>query len=388
MNSASAQQEATQVTLIGMCLDLLLGFAKLIGGVLTQSFALITDGIHSLTDAITDVFVLLVARAAREDPDEEHPYGHGRFESLGTIAMGVVFFTTAGILLYDSYQRLQDTAAIPVPALSGIAIALVSIATKEWIYQYTMRVAQRLNSSLLKANAWHSRTDAISSIAVAIGIIAAQQGYTWMDTVAGIFVALIIAKIGWELCTDSLRELVDTAIPSQRLQQLNECILGVEGILGITNLRSRFSGGKIILEVRLLVNSRITVSEGHQLGEAVSRELTGRFSDIGDVIAHIDPETHGNPPDHASLHQTLPDHQQIIAHIRNAWAELLDDDKIANISLHYLENGIEVDLKLNRNEISELMAAQLKQAIDQFSYIASLRVYSKLYETRLDQPLS
>tara|TARA_B100001964_G_scaffold241022_1_gene312372 strand:+ start:20049 stop:21164 length:1116 start_codon:yes stop_codon:yes gene_type:complete len=371
-----------------MWLDLLLGLAKLIGGIVTQSFALITDGIHSLTDAITDLFVLLVARVARADPDEEHPYGHGRFESLGTIGMGVVFFTTAGILLYDSYQRLQDTTAIPVPALSGIAIALVSIATKEWIYQYTMRVAQRLNSSLLKANAWHSRSDAISSVAVVVGIIAAQQGYTWMDTVAGIFVALIIAKIGWELSTDSLRELVDTAIPMQRLQQLKECILAVEGILGITNLRSRFSGGKIILEVRLLVDPRITVSEGHQLGEAVSHELTGRFSDIDDVIAHIDPETHANPPNQVSLHQVLPDHQQIIADIRNAWSELLADDEITNVSLHYLENGIEVDLKLNRNEISEQLAAKLKQAIGQFSYIANLRVYSKLYETRLDQPLS
>ncbi len=388
MNSASAKQEATRVTLIGMWLDLLLGLAKLIGGIVTQSFALITDGIHSLTDAITDLFVLLVARVARADPDEEHPYGHGRFESLGTIGMGVVFFTTAGILLYDSYQRLQDTTAIPVPALSGIAIALVSIATKEWIYQYTMRVAQRLNSSLLKANAWHSRSDAISSVAVVVGIIAAQQGYTWMDTVAGIFVALIIAKIGWELSTDSLRELVDTAIPMQRLQQLKECILAVEGILGITNLRSRFSGGKIILEVRLLVDPRITVSEGHQLGEAVSHELTGRFSDIDDVIAHIDPETHANPPNQVSLHQVLPDHQQIIADIRNAWSELLADDEITNVSLHYLENGIEVDLKLNRNEISEQLAAKLKQAIGQFSYITNLRVYSKLYETRLDQPLS
>jgi len=138
----------------------------------------------------------------------------------------------------------------------------------------------------------------------------------------------------------------------------------------------------------LLVDPRITVSEGHQLGEAVSHELTGRFSDIDDVIAHIDPETHANPPNQVSLHQVLPDHQQIIADIRNAWSELLADDEITNVSLHYLENGIEVDLKLNRNEISEQLAAKLKQAIGQFSYITNLRVYSKLYETRLDQPLS
>ena len=388
MKSASAQQEATRVTLIGMWLDLALGIAKIFGGIFTQSFALITDGIHSLTDAITDIFVLVVARIANTEPDDEHPYGHGRFESLGTIGMGVVFFTTAGILLYDSYQRLLDSASIPIPALSGVAIALISIASKEWIYQYTIRVARRLNSSLLKANAWHSRTDAISSIAVLIGIVAAHQGYTWMDTVAAIFVALIIAKIGWELCTDSLRELVDTAIPLPRQRQLQDCILAVDGIQGITSLRSRLSGGKIILEVRLLVDPRITVSEGHQLGETVSRALTGNFSDIGDVIAHIDPETHEEAAITAPHQSALPDRQQILANIKNQWQEFLSEDDIDNISLHYLENGIEVDLTVNMEEISEQLARQLQQAIHTFHYIANLRIYSKLYETRLDQPLS
>ena len=116
MSANHTRQEATRVTLVGMWVDLGLGFAKIIGGVITQSFALVTDGIHSFTDAVTDIFVLLVARLAHEDPDEEHPWGHGRFETLGTIAMGVVFFTTAGILLFDSQQRLRDSAAIPVPA--------------------------------------------------------------------------------------------------------------------------------------------------------------------------------------------------------------------------------------------------------------------------------
>ena len=229
MNSANPKQEATRVTLVGMWLDLLLGFGKIAGGAMTQSFALIADGIHSLADAITDIFVLIVARSAQAAPDGEYPYAQGRFETLGTIGMGIGFITIAGILLFDSYQRLLDSEISPVPAIGGIVIALISIASKEWIYQYTMRVAKRLNSNLLKANAWHSRGDTISSVAVLIGIVAARQGYVWMDIVAAMFVALIIARIGWELCSDAVKELVDTAMPAQRRAQIEACILATQG---------------------------------------------------------------------------------------------------------------------------------------------------------------
>lgn len=384
LESSTAQSQAINVTLIGMALDLFLAGLKIIGGTLTQSFALVTDGIHSLTDAITDIFVLLVARFAHAAPDEDHPYGHGRFETLGTIGMGVVFFSTAAVLLYDSYQRLQDTADLPVPAAAGLGIALLSIAGKEWIFHYTMRVARRLNSNLLKANAWHSRSDAISSVAVLIGLIGAQQGYPWMDTLAAIFVACIIARIGWELCMDALKELVDTAIPKERRQQIQRCIMAVDGIMGVTRLRSRSSGGKIILEVQLLVNPRISVSEGHQLGEIVSRSLTGNFSDVGDVIVHIDPETHNEPtPD-----VELPGRETVLDNIKECWQDLLTEEQIEEVSLHYLERGIEVDLTLRQAQISDALIQQLTAALEPLEAIASVRIYNKLHEASVNQQLS
>ena len=381
MDSRRTKQEATRVTLIGMWIDILLGIGKIVGGIFTQSFALVTDGIHSLTDAVTDIFVLFVARLAHNAPDAEHPYGHGRFETLGTVAMGMVFFATAGIVFYDACQRLLTIETLPTPAMAGLGLALLSIAAKEWIFQYTMRVATRLNSSLLKANAWHSRSDAISSVAVLIGLIAAQQGYVWMDTVAAMFVALIIAKIGWELCSDSLKELVDTAVPKQRQEKIESCIMAVEGVKGITRLRSRLSGGKIILEVRLLVDSRITVSEGHQLGEEVSHALRGSFSDVGDVIIHIDPQSHAaaNVLEHSNF--GLPPRKTVLKLIRQQWQDLLSDDDIENMDLHYLEHGIEIELTVRQTEVSPLLVTQLEQAIHNLAYVAGVRIYHKLYET-------
>lgn len=380
MNRPNPTAEATRVTLIGMVLDLILGLGKIVGGILTQSIALVTDGIHSLTDAITDVFVLIVTRIAQADPDEEHQYGHGRFETIGTITMGIVFFTTAGILLYDSITRLRTSESIPVPALAGVAIAALSIAGKEWIYQYTMRVARRLDSSLLKANAWHSRSDAISSIAVLIGILGARQGYVWMDIAAAMFVALIIAKIGWELCADALKELVDTAVPDQRRAQFESCILTIRGILGITSLRSRLSGGRIILEIRLLVNPRISVSEGHQLGELASKALIGQFSDISEVLVHIDPMNHSEELTISTSIADLPERAEIIDSIKQSWQELLHEGDIESIDLHYLDSGIEVDLVLNRDQVSQQLASDLEAAIQNTEHIALLRIFNKLHE--------
>lgn len=377
MDSQHAKREATHVTLVGMLLDVILGVGKIVGGVMTNSFALITDGIHSLTDAGTDIFVLIVTRVAHAEPDAEHQYGHGRFETLGTIAMGIVFFITAAILLYDSINRLRLDEPLPTPAAAGIVLALLSIATKEWIFHYTMRVAKKLNSNLLKANAWHSRSDAISSIAVLIGIVGARQGYVWMDTVAGMFVALIIAKIGWELCSDSLIELVDTAVPTQRREQFEACILSMDGIRGITELRSRSSGGKIILEVRLLVNSYISVSEGHQLGELVSKSLISQFGDVSEVLVHIDPVQHETAEDELQL----PERTLLIESLKDCWKNLIDQHSIASIDLHYLGGAIEVDLVLDVDELATTTARDLEAAIETVPHITKLRIFNKLYES-------
>ncbi|MEX2468580.1 MAG: cation diffusion facilitator family transporter [Pseudohongiellaceae bacterium] len=382
---AQSRHEYTRVTLVGMALDIVLGLVKIFGGALIQSFALVADGIHSLTDAVTDIFVLVIARVAQAEPDARHPYGHGRFETLGTIGMGVVFFITAGILIYDGIDRLQSAVTIPVPGAAGIAIALVSIAGKEWIYHYTMRVARRLKSSLLKANAWHSRSDALSSVAVLIGLVAARQGYPWMDAVAAIVVALLIARIGWELCADALRELVDTAVPKARQNQLRDCIMEVEGVRGIISLRSRLSGGQIILEVHLLVNPRITVSEGHQLGETARRELIGRFSDIGDVIVHIDPENHDQERS-IDPREQLPRRQVVLEAIRERWRLLLDDSAIERVALHYLEHGIEVELVLQLEKVPPDLTRQLEESIADLDYLAALNVYHPVCRSRLQRP--
>lgn len=378
MPTRSAKQEAVRVTLIGMYLDIALGLAKILGGVFMASFALIADGIHSLSDAVTDIFVLVVAHYAHEAPDAEHPYGHGRFEAVGTVLLGMVLFAVAGILLFDAVERLLAAESLPVPAWGTLLIAAASIAGKEWIYRFTMAVADRLNSSLLKANAWHSRTDAISSVAVLIGLTGALQGFPWLDVVAAMFVALIIAKIGYELCLDSLRELVDTAIPLDRQQQICECILGVQGIHRVNDLRSRRSGTAVLLEAQIQVDPRISVSEGHQLGETARLALIRRFNEINDVIIHVNPEAH----DPAAADH-LPLRDEIVGAVKQRWQEILPEDDIKSIELHYLSEGIEVELHLVRAQIEPSLARDLAQRLSDLTYISRLKVLHDILDTRL-----
>lgn len=383
MDELSAKKEAARVTLVGMWLDLLLGVLKVVGGMATASFALVSDGIHSLTDAASDIFVLVVSHFAHDAPDQEHPYGHGRFEAIGTVVMGMLFFSIAAVLLYDSYLRLRADSVVPVPGWGGLLIAGFSIAAKEWIYHYTMRTANRLNSSLLRANAWHSRSDAISSIAVMIGILGAQRGLPWLDVVAAMFVALIIARIGWELCFDSLKELVDTAIPEEHQVRIRDAILEIPGINKVTSLRSRQSGGKILLEARIQVDPRISVSEGHQLGEVCTKTITDKFCNINDVIVHIDPESH-----HVEETSSLPLRHEIVARITDQWSSLLEESDIKNIDLHYLGNGIEVDLYLVASEVDSNTARLLADALRPIPSIHRLKIYSNILETSVAQEFS
>ncbi len=376
MNEILAKKEAARVTLVGMWLDLVLGAFKIAGGALSGSLALVSDGIHSLTDAASDIFVLVISHFSHDAPDSEHPYGHGRFETIGTVVMGMFFFAIAAVLLYDSYLRLMSAATLSVPGWGGAAIAAVSIGSKEWIYHYTMRTARRLNSSLLRANAWHSRSDAISSVAVMFGILGAQMGLPWLDVVAAMFVAILIARIGWELCLESLKELVDTAIPQEHQDRIRTTILAIPGINNVSSLRSRQSGGKILLEVQVEVEPRISVSEGHQLGEVCSSSIKNNFPNISDVIVHIDPESH---LDNKTV--DLPLRDNIVTQITSRWHSLLNESDIKNIDLHYLGHGIEVDLYLLTDGVDNDLADSLVAALRPIPAIKRLKIYSNILET-------
>lgn len=364
-------KEAVRVTLIGSVLDLVLGILKIIVGVMANSFALVTDGIHSFSDLLTDAFVLIIAKISHAEPDKEHPYGHRRFETLGTIALGIVLFAVAGIICIDSIRRL-NLNEIPVPGWTGLLVALASIAGKEWIYRYTKQVADSINSSMLLANAWHSRTDALSSIAVFIGILGSMFGYPVMDLLAAFFVGLMIAKIAWDLIASSLSELVDTALPVKKVEAIRAHVNNMEGIVDAHELRTRLHGGQTFVDLHVQVNERISVSEGHYLADYISQSLKRAFPEITDVIVHIDPEldVSDEPPD-----ITLPLRAEVLETLHDRWNEALGENGIKRVDLHYLRGHIEADIYLDNSLINNELENKLKKMVEDLNWLKKVNFY-------------
>ncbi len=335
-------REARWVTLVGSAVDLALGVAKIVFGVVAHSAALVADGVHSLSDLLTDVMVLVAARHASRAADEDHPYGHGRIETLMTVALGGALILVAAGIALDAVRRMFEPERLLHPGWAALAVATVSIFAKEAIYHYTMRAARRLRSNLLRANAWHSRSDAISSVVVVIGVGGAMAGLDYLDAVAAVGVAAMVAKIGWDLAWHSVRELVDTGLEPERVQALRAAIRGAAGVRDLHLLRTRRMGADTLVDVHIQVDPRVSVSEGHQVGEEVRRRLMDEFEDVSDVMVHIDPENdeEGNP------YAGLPLRDELEPALRRRWSGHPLADAIERIDLHYVGGRVHVEVHL------------------------------------------
>jgi cation diffusion facilitator family transporter len=223
-------REIRKVTLIGSAIDLLLGIAKIIGGTISSSQALIADGVHSLSDLATDVIVLYAMKHSAKEADEEHPYGHARIETLATVGLGIALIGIAIGIALDAIDRLFHIERLLNPGMLALLIAMLSVVSKEAIYHYSMVIARKYRSNLLKANAWHSRSDSISSVIVVIGVLGSMAGLNYLDAIAAVGVAFMIAKIGWDLSLHSLRELIDTGLEPERVEAIRKTILAVDGV--------------------------------------------------------------------------------------------------------------------------------------------------------------
>jgi divalent metal cation (Fe/Co/Zn/Cd) transporter len=240
-----------------------------------------------------------------------------------------------------------------IPAWPALLVAAFSIVSKEWIYRYTKAVGERVRSNMLIANAWHSRSDAISSIVVLVGVAGAMLGISWLDSVAALVVALMIAKIGWDLAWESIRELVDTALSSEEIANMKNIIMQVEGVVGVHELRSRKMGADALLDIHIQVGSKVSVSEGHNIGVWVTDSLLKNIDGISDVIFHIDPEEDDNDDTRLDGKVVLlPLRNNVISALNETWVGIEHTDKIKNINLHYLSDSVQVEVFLPADILS------------------------------------
>lgn len=340
------RSEASQrVTLVGAVLNLLLSVLKLVVGWMANSAALVADGIHSLSDLASDALVWFAARHAGEAPDEEHPYGHGRFETAATLGLGILLGIVALGIVWDAVLRAAS-GVHSVPGMLAIYAALISILTKEALYWYTIAVARRVNSEMLRANAWHHRSDAISSVVVLIGIAGAMAGWPYLDSLAAVIVGIMVAKIGWDLGWEAMQELVDAALDPEQVRLAKETILAVDGVRSVHMLRTRRHGHQAAADVHVQVDPRLSVSEGHMISQAVEDELKATIESINDVTVHIDPEDDEKAPSC----RNLPLRKEVIERLQAIWPAL---PQPCDIVLHYLGGRIDIDVELPLDQCTD-----------------------------------
>jgi len=378
LTSSQRYKDTVRVTLIGSVVDLLLGVSKIFIGFVAQSQALIADGVHSLSDLVTDVAVLYAAKHSHQEADEDHPYGHGRIETVVTVGLGLALIAVALGIMIDATHRLFNPNTLLSPGMLALAIAVVSVFAKEAIYHYTMVVARRYRSNMLKANAWHSRSDAISSIIVVVGIVGSMAGLTYLDAIAAIGVGIMIAKIGWDLAWHSLRELIDTGLETGRVKAIEKSILDVDGVSTLHILRTRQIGADALVDVHIQVEPRISISEGHYISETVRSKLIKEIEEVIDVMVHIDPED----DEHAVQSTQLPLRDEMLRKMELAWANVEESKQIENITMHYLQGKIQIELLLPlailhnaQPDVVKAVEERFKQALADVEEISGVSVH-------------
>ncbi|MDX1606339.1 MAG: cation diffusion facilitator family transporter [Candidatus Competibacterales bacterium] len=365
-----------KVSIVGALVNVLLAVVKLVFGFIAQSQALIADALHSFADLATDALVLFAARHSNEAADEDHPYGHARIETAVTVVLGAVLMLTAIGIVLDAGLRLLTPERLLQPGPLALVVALLSILANEWLYQYTVRVGRRIKSALLRANAWHHRTDALSSVIVLIGVGGALLGFRSLDAIAAVGVALMIGKIGWDQAWQAVEELIDTGLEPERVDAIRTRIADVDGVRDLHMLRTRRMGGNALVDVHVQVNPRLSVSEGHQIGEYVRTKLVESVDEVTDVTVHIDPEDDAS----SYLCAGLPLRRQILAELYPRWRPLFDTATIKAIDLHYLSGTVHLDLLLPLETVPDLtvarqLAERIRASVADLDYLGPVQVH-------------
>lgn len=284
-----------KVTWFGFFVNLFLAVAKLLAGFFGRSSAMIADGVHTLSDFATDLVVIVFVKISAKPKDEGHDYGHGKFETLGTIIIGMALLAVAVSIFINSVEMIGKVIkgfTIPRPGLVAVIAGLVSILAKEWLYRYTIRVARKTDSPVLKANAWHHRSDAFSSIGTLIGIGGAYLlGDKWcvLDPIAAVIVSLMIGKVAYDLVVPGLNELLDSSLPKEQEREILDLIMEDSLLSDPHNLKTRRIGSGISIEVHVRMDGQTTVSRSHDATVAIEKRLKRKYGPRTQVIIHIEP---------------------------------------------------------------------------------------------------
>ena len=338
--SAERARAIRNVTLVGVAINSALTLGQIVVGLLANAFSLVADAMHTLSDLVADFMVLVAGKKGANPADLDHPYGHGRIETVATLVLGVSLIIVGIGFLWASGMRLQTMGNHPPLHPMAFVMALVSLLGKEFLFRYTLAGGRRLNAPMLEANAWHARSDAASSLVVAIGIGGSLAGYPFLEPLAAAVVGFLILRMGIMQGWDAVRELIDTGLPKEELIRLRQTITDTPGVSGLHDLRTRRMAHRVLCDAHVQVDSRITVSEGHYIAESVMLAVSQSHPEVGEVLVHVDAEDDDTDLLFSERAKRLPDRAAVLADLATLVGEHLP---LQRLQLHYLGGRVEVE---------------------------------------------
>ncbi|KVR38005.1 cation diffusion facilitator family transporter [Burkholderia multivorans] len=337
--SADKHAVARKSTFVSIVLNVVLATFQIAVGVIAHSQALIADGVHSISDLISDFVVLVANRHSGAVPDADHNYGHSRYETVASLFLGAILIAVGIGMLWRGGERLVHLETIPPVHFSALLVALTVLVSKEALFRYMLREARRVRSAMLVANAWHARSDAASSLVVAIGIVGSLFGFRLLDPIAAAIVGFMVARMGWTFGYDALQDLSDRALSLAETAEIRALLAATPGVRDVHDLRTRKMGDAALVDAHILVDPMISVSEGHYIAEtARARVLTDPR--VLDALIHVDPEN--DAARRPAL--ALPPRDEIATRLEAALAQR--GLRATAINLHYLSTGLEIDVTL------------------------------------------
>lgn len=356
-SSADRAVEAQKATWVSVVVNLVMTIAQLIVGWLAHSQSLIAHGLHSFSDLLSDFLVIYATRQSAHPADQAHPYGHARVETAATLVLGVSLMFIGGGILWESGMRLQQIEKLPVVELSALWVAIATVLSKEALYRYLIRVAERLRSQLLIGNALHTRADAASALVVVVGIGGALAGWSFLDLLAAALMGFMILRMGTGLAWGAIKELIDTGLDESQVEAIRQTLLKTPGVRGLHQLRTRRMAHQALVDAHVQVDSRISVSEGHRIAESARARVLREHLEVLDVLVHIDPEDDMDPDIFATR---LPARDALLAELQPLFAGLPRPEKVV---LHYLNGQIEIEVFLNHDFFENGEALKQAEAV-------------------------
>ena len=279
---------ASRSTWVSVGVNLLLTVTQVTVGLFAKSQGLVADGIHSLSDLVADFVVLFASHHSKKEADEDHPYGHQRFETAASLALGVLLLAVGVGMLWSAFRKLEAPETVQQVHVVALWVAGGALAAKECLFRYMLAVAKRVKSSMLVANAWHARSDAASSLVVGIGIIGNLAGYPILDPIAALIVGFMVARMGWSFGWDALHDLMDRSVDEQEVEAIRRTLADTEGVRNVHDVRTRKMGDMIVVDAHLEVDATISVEQGHDIAVAARQRVLQRHR-VLNLMTHVDP---------------------------------------------------------------------------------------------------